>query len=233
MTHFLGGYFLLRLKPFAWSPTGQAVYTASTCLNDSLLNTWSYSWTNKASEKDEAVKENFDLDDGRLALLRAWVDEKHTTGVVGWMSVFGDRASALDYKRRFFAHLNGVETLAVYFNEQQTADLLREFAPESERIGAIGLYQTLLKKERETENSAEILIGFDLIGLESSGNFHSFHCHGIGGELADRFGLTLNHYGLFDDCADWKPVLHALNTGEIGAEPVPWYVAKVKLLSSI
>jgi hypothetical protein len=123
-----------------------------------------------------------------------------------------------------------VTILALYFNEPSADAILREFDPGKDSWGEIGFYQVLSKKIPETGKTNEMTLGYDLIGIETGGGFHSFHCHGIGDELSEKFGLTMNNFGLFDTCTDWQPVLTALNTGEIGCEPVPWVVAKTKLI---
>lgn len=228
MKHYLGGYFLFRLKPFDWSPVSD-VYTATNCLNEHLLGLWSYSWTTKT----EPTNETFGLNEDRIEGLRRWVDQQHRAGKIGWLNVFADLNTARAYQRTFFPQLDGVKTVALYVAEPTADEIIRALTPASKGWGEAGLYQTLLKKTPEIDSLNELVIGYDLIGLEPGGDFHSFHCHGIGAELAERFGLTLNRYGLFDDCADWTPVLNALNNGEIGAEPVPWYVAKMKLLAPL
>jgi hypothetical protein len=50
----------------------------------------------------------------------------------------------------------------------------------------------------------ETLIGFDVIGIELDGGFHSFHCHDLSTDLARRFSLEINEYGLFAAIANSK-----------------------------
>ena len=70
-----------------------------------------------------------------------------------------------------------------------------------------------------------------IIGIEISGDFHSFHCHDISTDLTERFGLTLNEYGLFEGAEDWKPIMDYMNDENNGFEPVPWFVCKTKLIN--
>lgn len=49
-------------------------------------------------------------------------------------------------------------------------------------------------------------------------------------DLSERFHLTLNQYGLFEDSPDWTSVKEYMNAEETGCEPVPWPVCKVKLV---
>jgi hypothetical protein len=99
-------------------------------------------------------------------------------------------------------------------------------------MGEIGIRLTLLKQIAETENDSETLLGFDFIGLDISGDFHSFHCHDIGNKLETKFGLKLNNYGMFDNSILFQPVLDYLNDPQNGCEPVPWFVAKIKMVNA-
>lgn len=230
MNHYLGGYFLIKLKPFDWSPIPE-VYTCSTCINDSLLDSWSYRWVNERVEETTAIKEQFNLSTANVVAIRHWTDKKRTEGKVGYNKVFLDLEIARQYKQKFFSHVEDVNLMALYFDEPAADAIIQELKPKSAGLGECGLYQMLCRKVPETDNTDESVIGYDLIGVDLGGSFHSFHCHGIAMELVQKFGLTFNRFGLYDQCEDWQPVLHALNKGEIGVEPVPWFVAKTKLIS--
>ncbi|GAB3935963.1 hypothetical protein [Larkinella terrae] len=230
MNNYLGGFFLIKLKPFDWSPI-PLVYTGSTCINDSMLATWSYRWVNERVEETRAAEELLGLNPAKVTAIRHWTDQKLTEGKVGYHQVFLDLKTAQEYRQRFFAHLDAVKLLAIYFDEPAADAIIEELRPKRANMGECGLYQMLSRKVPEAEDNDETTIGYDLVGIEQGGSFHSFHCHGIGPELVRKFGLTLNEFGLFDYCDDWKPVLDAFQNGEIGAEPVPWFVAKVKQIS--
>ena len=98
-------------------------------------------------------------------------------------------------------------------------------------MGEIDLRLMLLKQIQEVENEDESLLGFDFVGIEIGGDFHTFHCHDLGNELVQKFGMSLNKYGLFDNSNQFKHVLDYLNNEENGCEPVPWFLAKVKLVT--
>lgn len=229
--NYLGGYYLIKLRPVDFgSKLNTFVYTSSDCINDNLLDTWSYSWTNGTNKETKEAKKNLDLDDGKISEIRQWVDKKNEENKVGWVDLFTELESALEYRQKFFSHLNDIKVFAIYFDEKEAEDLMEEFKPQLENEGEIGLCQTLSKQMVETDTTNEELVGFDLVGVEVGGVFHTFHCHDIGSELSEKFGLTLNSFGLFDDCNDWKPVLDYLNDEKNGCEPVPWFVAKTKLI---
>jgi len=206
------------------------IYTCSNCINDNILDDWSYSWTTDNNRQINEVQKNYQLSDTQIDQIRNWVDNKHNENKLGWINVFTDLETAIEYKNNFFPEFSDIKVMALYFEETERKDILDEFKPQSEKNGEIGLRLTLLKEIEENDN--EQFLGFDYIGIEIGGNFHTFHCHDIGKELSDKFGLTLNKYKLFDSDVNSEQVLDFLNNEENGCEPVPWFIAKTKLVTN-
>lgn len=80
------------------------------------------------------------------------------------------------------------------------------------------------------EQDNEEFLGYDYIGIEVSGDFHSFHCHDLGKEFSEKFNLTINNYNLFESDINSKQVLNYLNNEKNGCSPVPWHIVKTKLV---
>lgn len=229
--YYLGGYYLTKLRPKSYgAETGSLIYTCSECINDHILDTWSYSWTTDNNKELDETKKNYQFSDNQIDEIRNWVDNKFNDNKIGFLNVFTDLETALEYKNKFFSHLSDIKIFALYFDTNERTDIIEEFKPQSAENGEIGLRLTLLKELEEQEN--EELLGYDYIGIEIGGSFHSFHCHDIGNELSDTFNLTINKYGLFDSAKNSKQVLDYLNNEENGCEPVPWYLAKTKLVTN-
>lgn len=231
MSHYLGGCYLVKLRPLDFGTSrDEIVYTASDCINDNLINPWAYSWTKGINKETKEAIRKFGLADDTVFEIRKWIDLRHKENKIGWINVFSEIETAREYQRKFFPDVDNVELFALYFGENEANDIIEEFRPQSKDLGEIGLYQMLLKQIAEIDRPDEALMGYDLVGIEGGGDFHSFHCHDIGPELSERFGLAMNQYGLFDAKDDWSPVLEYLNSEECGCEPVPWFVAKTKLV---
>ncbi|HPN70105.1 MAG TPA: hypothetical protein PLZ32_11315 [Saprospiraceae bacterium] len=229
--YYFGGYYLTKLKPKNYGEDKNGfIYTCSECINDHILDVWSYSWTSDNNEQLDEIKKNYFLTDQQIDEIRNWVDNKFNDNKIGFLNVFTDLATAIEYKNRFFSRLDDIKIFALYFDTNERADILEEFKPQSEKMGDIGLRLTLLKEIEENEN--EVFIGFDYIGIEFGGSFHTFHCHDIGKELSEKFGLTLNNLGLFESDINSKQVLEYLNNEENGCETVPWFIVKTKLVTN-
>jgi hypothetical protein len=229
--YFLGGYYLIKLQPKKTeAEKASVIYTCSDCINDNLVDAWSYTWTVENDKQAREAKENFKLSDSEMNSVRVWVDNKNLENNLGWKNVFTSLETVLEYKNNFFPHLSDIKIMALYFDQDGRRDILEEFKPKSKQMGEIGLRLTLLKATEESEN--EKFLGFDYIGIENGGSFHTFHCHDIGKELSDKFGLTLNNFGLFDSDNNSKQVVDYLNDDTNGYEPVPWFIAKTKLVTN-
>jgi len=190
---FLGGYYLIKLRPMRSGV--DPVFTCSTCINDSFLESWSYSWTTRNNDGIEEIKEKFQVDDDKIQSIRTWVDHAFDGKKIGWPEVFHDLETAQEYSHTFFSHIPDVQMMSVYFSESEAADLLSEFKPRKEEHGTLGLYDNLLKLIPEDQCKGETFLGFDIIGVESGGDFHSFWCHDMAKDLSERFHLTLNRHG--------------------------------------
>ncbi|HVU96893.1 MAG TPA: hypothetical protein VHE34_16805 [Puia sp.] len=226
------GYYLIKIRPVVGgSQISKRLFTCSTCINDGLLDSWSYSWTTKNNDGIDEIKEELQLDDENIQSIRAWVDRAFEERGIGWSNLFYDLETVQQYSRTFFPNVSDKHIFSVYFSEPETADLLSEFAPEKEGLGSIGLYNSLKKKVPEVVLSGETFVGFDIIGIEYGGDFHTFYCHDISKELVERFNLKINAYGLFEDNGDWKSIIDYMNDGRNGFEPVPWFVCKTKLVN--
>lgn len=202
----------------------------SDCINKSLLGSWSYSWITQNNAQIEKIIHEYRINDETVPALRKWVDKAFDEHRVGWINLFREVTDARDYKHQFFTQLPDVFIAAIYFSASESEALQQEFKPSDIGTGAIGLCDTLNQGIAENELSTEMFIGFDIIGVEMDGSFHSFYCHDISAELVERFDLQINEYGLFEDSKNWQPVLDYMNDEQNGFEPVHWFICKVKLV---
>lgn len=225
-SYYLGGYFLIKLRPIDFDSLKEhKIYTCSTCINDSLIENWSYTWTTDNNSQINSILKDFDLDLNKISEIRSWVDKEYDNEHIGWQSIFLELKTAKRYKQTFFSHLKDIKLMAVYFSENETNELLETF-----ETNKIGLYKNLRKRIPEKLDKKEKLIGFDIIGIEYSSDFHTFHCHDISTELTGKFNITINSYGLLNDSANWGQILDYINDEETGLEPVPWFSVKIKLV---
>lgn len=188
---------MTKLKPKSYEDDkGDFIYTCSECINEYILDSWSYSWTTDNNKQIDKIKKNYQFTDQQIDEIRNRINNKFGDNKIGFLNVLTDLETAIEYKDRFFAQLEDIIIFTLYFDTKACADILEEFQTQSEKMGDIGLRLTLLKEVKENEN--EVSIGFNYIGIEIDDSFHTFYCHDIGNKLSDKFGLTLNKFSLFD-----------------------------------
>ncbi len=234
MDYYLGGYFLIKIRPISFgSLENHSVFTCSSCINDTLLDDWSYSWTTDNNKGISTIKKDFELSDEAIESIREWTDVKYDDeNLIGWGDVFFDADTAKNYYTTYFSHLNDIKLFALYFDAKEAQEIINEFSPTDSSQGLIGIADSLKRKINENSKVGENTIGYDLIGIELGGNFHTFHCHDLFSELAVKFGLSSNASGLFNNTTNWDTVVEYMNDEDNGFEPVPWFLAKVKLVHS-
>ncbi|WP_210485893.1 hypothetical protein [Rufibacter aurantiacus] len=231
MKYYLGAYYFLkvRLADFG-SRKGSKVCTCSTCINDSYFDAWSISWSSSGNSGLKEAREEFNLTTSQIKEIQTWADQKFEEKKIGWVNTFSDFDTLHEYKERFFATAQDYQIFSVNFPETEKDALIAEFVVEGKDIGAIGLWDNVNRQIPEVADESEKVIGYDLIGIEASGDFHTFHCHDIADDLVDKFGVQINQYGLIANDNNWEKLVEYMNAEENGFEPVLWFFVKVKLV---
>ncbi len=226
MNYFLGGYYLIKPSPLSFGEMkDKIVLTASGCINEIVLGEWAYPW-DRTPRRDSSS--SFRLSKSEVDCIRRWVEEQLLSQTISWNGVFVDKQTALDCRNKFFSHIEDLTLVAIYFSESEKNEYMSD--PELEEF--LGIALALMNNQVELETEGERLLGFDLIGVEFGAGFHTFHCHEMANELSEKFGLSLNEFGLFDAAADWAPIIAFMNDENAEVEPVPWYVVKVKTVDT-
>ncbi|MEO1438405.1 MAG: hypothetical protein AAFV80_22890 [Bacteroidota bacterium] len=228
MNNYLGAYQLLKLRPLDFGAfKGQKVLTGSTCINPSLYDAWSLSWTEDGQHNWNIPKTQFQLSDRQIKAIQAWADPKFNDHKLGWVNIFHELDTLRQYYHLFFSTKLDAVAIAIYFPGDALSEIIKAFEPQSKQEGQIGILRSLKKQIPESKGEGKF-IGYDLIGIEISGAYHSFHCYDCTQELLDKFQLTLNKYGLIDALKNPQQVLDFAHNPENGLPSIPWFLVKVK-----
>ncbi|MEM6265252.1 MAG: hypothetical protein AAGI38_22310, partial [Bacteroidota bacterium] len=184
-----------------------------------------FRWAVGGNEVEEISKKT-GLAEERIDHLQTWADKKLESNKIGWQNTFYTLEELQEYKQAYFKNRDDLVALGLSFPETEMEDLVTEFKPKIENGGEIGIRYAL--RQRKPENSEGIFIGYDIIGVELSGTFHTIHCHDLQDELTERFGLEFHENGLVKSCENWKEVTDFCNDESNGLEPVPWFYCRVK-----
>jgi len=226
LEYFIGAYYLIKLRSIdSGKIKGSKVFTCSNCINDSYLDSWSISWANSNDESLEQTKSNFNLTANEIVEIQNWSDKKFNDKRIGWSNTFSDLETLLEYKNQFFPDEIDFQILSINFPENEKTEFLKVFDKESD-YAEIGLSINLEKSI--LENETEVFLGFDLIGVEISGDFHSFHCHDLAKDLIQKFNVKINEFGLIESHNNWDDIILYMNDESNGFEATPWFLVKVK-----
>jgi hypothetical protein len=225
MKYYIGAYYLIKLKPVDYGTIkGSKIYTCSRCINDSFFDSWAISWAKTEKTELVEIKETFDLTDKNIEEIQSWADKKLNEEKLGWINTFSDFKTLTEYKKKFFPNDSDFEILSISFPESNLSEALEKIKPTDLNSGEIGIYSNLKNKELDLQK--EEFLGYDIIGIEISGDFHSFHCNDLANDLKDKFGLKINEFGLFEKIENWNEIIAFLND-PMNAEPGPWFYVKV------
>jgi hypothetical protein len=223
------GYFLIRQAPVLyWDDKLHTVNSASGCFNEHLLDDWSFYYSGRQDSEIEKIQRQFSLSSSKTMEIRNWVDHALKANRIGVHHLFFNLETAYEYKNRFFSHLKNLKIFGIYLREPFLDTLIAASEPSGHfRPG--GIHINGKNRIPEREHYREEVLGYDLIGIEQDGGFHTFYCHGMDTPLMDKLQLRINRHGLFEDHENWENVMTYIN--EFAAfEPVPWVVCKVKLI---
>jgi hypothetical protein len=182
----------------------------SSCL--SSVGPWS-SWRSRLIEK----LAEFDLPSGRLEAYTSWGRTMEEAGSLLPLDVCADLGTARDFTDRFCTHLSDVVICGLGLPRFLVDDLLRDIDhPES------GL--AIMASRQSPLASGGVTLGYEPLGLEYGGHFHSWTCNALQSDALAFAQTTVTQGGFIEDLeAASRVVAFIDDDDESGAEPVPWY----------
>lgn len=228
MDFFVGGYFLVQgCHSTDWmnkTLLPAKFWTVSNCICEIYPDTWIFSRDSHSTDDRQKILK---LDAANFKFLQAWADELMTNDALGWPNVFLNEATARLFYLQYLTHLPDIKLLSIALPEPY----LIEFIKENPGQGGCGVYKKL--QQRQFIDSGVISRGFEILGAEYGGSFHSFVCNSLETAYGEHLSISLNQNGLVDGYADAVKAAHYSNLDEVGAEPVlwqPWLISEYPLL---
>ncbi|MGX9987611.1 hypothetical protein [Soonwooa purpurea] len=174
--YYLGGYNIIKLKPIDFGIlNGKISHTCSSCINFSIFDTWTQSWVKQGLDENE--KKELNLNDEKIEKIQKWTESKFDS-LANLFTTFED---AKEFKNLFLKDICDLEIYSINFSETDANLLIKEFGEGigtenyNYNNGDFVLRKNLLNKFLENPN--ETFLGFDIIGVECDGSFHSFICN--------------------------------------------------------
>lgn len=230
-THLVsGGFYVSRIvnRP-PWISDAllpERLLTLSSCLTDFFPDAWAIEWASYSEAERIAAAAKVGVRANDIPMLIRFATDALDSGRLGWPCVWQSSSAALEAITKFDCSPMEFAILELGIPVDVVEELLNELAPNPCE-GELGLYTCLRKNE--PLDVAATSVGWELLGVEHGGQFHSWLCNSLQDALAAATGAKPGPFGLLETEHDAR-ALDALIANGLGAEPVPWFPGLISRL---
>jgi hypothetical protein len=152
-------------------------------------------------------------------------------------NVFLSLATARAFVHDYLASSAGLTLLGLGLHSKYAPTFLREGAPGGPaarawghtggNAGTPGVYAAV--REAKTLGAGGAAVGFDQLGHDGLGGFHSWLCSGLERLVYRNVHIRSNEVGLLSTLAEAQQALASISSDEVGKEPgvwLPWLVMR-------
>jgi hypothetical protein len=144
-------------------------------------------------------------------------------GELGWPCVWKSLDAARAAAKTFGLDSDVFAILELGIPVDEVGGLLAALAPGPSE-GSTGIHACLQQAIPLHEHGA--VAGWELLGAEHGGDFHSWLCNSLQDEAARQLGIAPGAFGLLQSEKDARAVMDLI-AGGVGAEPVPWFAVQL------
>jgi hypothetical protein len=218
-----GGYYVAKIphdyKKTELIPDG--LVAVSTCVTETLPDTWAIAWVKSSDKQRREAAQNCGLGPDQLARFIAWTTEKlDKDSQIGWPNVLLSLGTAKELVETFAVDLTAFRLLGIGLHREQADEVIEHLRPKAPHVGEDGLLKGLRKRQPLAAGGR--FLGYDLLGTEIGGSFHSWFCNGLEKDIWERCRIRPNAFGLIDT---WSAALECAQYAgdrKTGAEPGKW-----------
>lgn len=198
--------------------------TVSTCIAEVYPDVPLLAGTNTPARLLDRMRKALRLDTSDFARLRSWVANALEHEEMGWPNVFYSLGAARKFKRLFLGTVGETRIVGLSLTRKVANDFIQEEGYTAE-CGEYGVCKMLMKMAVLRPGLSPL--GFDVLGAENDGMFHTFSCNSIEGDLNERLGISFNDFGLIDHYEAAAAACEYMNRRDVPTEPVHWYPFRV------
>lgn len=222
-----GGFFITRALA---RPSGlghgllpDELLTLSSCLTEFLPDGWALEWSSCSHDERVLALTKLGLSEDLLPTLMRVATDAFASGELGWPCVWNTSTSARTALATIGERSSEFVILEVGLSVDVASELVAEFAP-GPGMGSLGFIAKLSTQSNMA--SAGVPLGWEVLGIEHGGSFHSWLCNSIESEAEAQLAIRPGKFGLLASHAEADAVVELIRNG-IGAEPVPWFAAQI------
>lgn len=220
---FLGGYYIIKLNKNPPVIPIKNICTISDCINNLIPGINGLSWVNSSENDINNLKNNLAINEEKFKQLQKWITQKFKDNEFTFSGTFREIKTAKEFIKKFIVNKENIKLIGIYLSEEYIEEFIKDNCTEKQSDYEI-CSELKLKKEEESKGK---LKGYDLLGYEIGGYFHTLHCHNLKHELIEKFNINFNENELISEYEDAKKIVNYMNN-EAGAEPVRWDIWKIK-----
>lgn len=221
--YIIGGYFLVEgtsLPEYSEkSILPKTIWSLSECICNHHPPCSTMSWVKPNEQQNEvAYQKALELDDFEYIELSKSLDNAFNDKEYGWSNMFIDPVYARDFADKYLSKIDKIKLFMIATSEKYADLFLEEDEPKG-NMGANGVYLCLKEKNRPQISWKPI--GYDVLGSDGCGSFHSFLCNSVETELHNKFNVSFNELGLLESFSDAEKSTEDMNSRD-DVEPVLW-----------
>lgn len=219
-----GGFYVTRLlrRPDGLAkraPLPEWLLTLSSCLTELLPDAWALEWSSSSQAERVLAIEKLGIPSQSLGALVTFATKAFDQGKLGWPCVWQSLAAAQAIKATFAETNSSLVIVELGVPRDFAEKLVVAFAPAPGE-GEPGLYLRLKSQARLDDSG--IPVGWEPLGAEVGGSYHSWLCNDLQDEGLARHGIAPGPFGLLSNEKDARAIVALIEDG-LGAEPVPWF----------
>jgi hypothetical protein len=218
-----GGYFITR--PVARSPDRSPgvlpshLISLSSCISVFAPGQWALPWGGVQSADRAAIASEFGIDESQLPEIAGYVQLCMDRGEWGWPCVWHSATSALEFAQRFCDPEGDWIVLGADLDARHVEAFLKQARP-APNMGTPGIYEAI--SQGRSLASAGRTLGWEMLGYDTGGTFHSWLCHGLEVDVLHTYAVRPNAHGLITSEAEVDVVVTHCEKPEVGMEPGFW-----------
>jgi hypothetical protein len=195
-----------------------SILSLSDCISGFIPNWWTFKWATATNDKRRMEAERLGIGADNIPSIMQIVEDQEANKSIGWPNIL----FALESVQRYLSVLprNNKWRILGLSLQKNSADIYLKDCIPGDNIAEWGVYSRLRKGQ--APESGGVLLGYELLGWENSGNAHSWLCNNLETECHEKCGVRPSANGFIGNLDDAIRCAQYISKPEVGAEPGVW-----------
>lgn len=200
------------------------IVSACDCICPCFPGIYAIAWSAESAERRAAAFDQIGVPAAERDAVQRWATESFEEHF-GWPGVFFTLDAAREARSRIFSRgdvdILGLGLPAFYRDAFVVGATPRPSKPGFAPVGKSGCLKTI--EAGNPVPSTGIVLGFELLSTIMGQVDHSWLCNGLERHFANKLGIRPNEQGFITSLIDAGRCCEAIERGDVGAEPGPWF----------